>query len=440
MVNFYCLLTLILIPFSCFADPGEIDLAGWIKNEAGTYTKAFSDSSGTSRVTLNSPPTTLSNTSTAMVQTSKGLQSFDITKTADVDVSRVGKVVRGLAVLGGPVGMAITAASLVCELTTICNQAGQWMMEPTASPDNPNSYPTANGKWWGWDTSYYATPEAACKDSARLTMNVGATAVFHHTETIDSTQVKCFATMPAYPGTIFFASNTTKSAGCAAGYTVSGSNCVKTGVVPQPVTESDWNAKESLLNDARFVPELNEKGLPIPTSGIPTLNADQKKRLGVDSEPTRDTAGNVTGRQETVKEIEAVDAGTSANPGRVIIKETTTTIKYDNNNTQISSNTQTSYSSQPETTKPQTFEIKFDEVPPAELPTHNVQATFSSTSWGEGTCPPDIPISISYYPVNLVIPTTPVCDTAEMLNPFVLLLASIAGIYIVSGVRSTEAK
>ncbi|WP_258363831.1 hypothetical protein [Nitrosomonas ureae] len=38
-------------------------------------------------------------------------------------------------------------------------------------------------------------------------------------------------------------------------------------------------------------------------------------------------------------EIEAVDAGTTDNPGRVLIKETQTTIKYDIHNNQISSTT-----------------------------------------------------------------------------------------------------
>ncbi|SEQ56780.1 virulence factor TspB C-terminal domain-related protein, partial [Nitrosomonas ureae] len=181
-------------------------------------------------------------------------------------------------------------------------------------------------------------------------------------------------------------------------------------------------------------------GEDVPT-GIPTLTPDQKKGLGLESKPTRDSSGNVTGREDTTTEIEAVDAGTTDNPGRVIIKETQTTVKYDINNNQISSTTNTSYSSQPQPDKPQqNFEIKFDEVPPAELQTHNVQATLTGNSWGEGTCPPDIPIDISYYPMNLVIPTAPVCDTAEKINPLVLLLASIAGVYIVSGVRSTEVK
>lgn len=233
---------------------------------------------------------------------------------------------------------------------------------------------------------------------------------------------------------------TPRMSGCAANYVLIGAQCVLQGnSEPRVPTATDWDSKQSLLNDSRFVPELNEKGIALPTSGIPTLSPDQKKRLGVDSEPTKDSQGNVTGRQETVTEIEAVDAGTSDKPGKVIIKETVTKIQYDNNNTQVSSSTSTSYSSQPQVdNKPQTFEIKFDEVPPAELPTHNVQATFSHTSWGNGSCPPDIPIALPYSGANFLIPTQPVCSTAEQINPFVLLLASIAGIYIVSGVRGGE--
>ncbi len=122
-------------------------------------------------------------------------------------------------------------------------------------------------------------------------------------------------------------------AGCANNYVLISGQCVLQGnSEPRVPTTADWNSKESLLNDSRFVPELNEKGIPLPTSGIPTLNADQKKRLGVDTEPTKDSSGNVTDRQETVTSIEAVDAGTSANPGRVIIKETVTKIQNDNNN------------------------------------------------------------------------------------------------------------
>ena len=123
MANHYRLIWLfVFLPsLALAAEPGEIDLAGWVKNTDGTYTKAFGDS----KVTLTSPPQGIKTTSTATVNTSKGLIPFEISKTANVDVSRVGKAVRGLAVAAGPVGMTLTAVSLVCELSNICNQAGQ---------------------------------------------------------------------------------------------------------------------------------------------------------------------------------------------------------------------------------------------------------------------------------------------------------------------------
>ncbi|MBL0339391.1 MAG: hypothetical protein IPP67_09620 [Rhodospirillaceae bacterium] len=228
-----------------------------------------------------------------------------------------------------------------------------------------------------------------------------------------------------------------RSAGCPDNYVFNGTLCALQGNAESRVpTASDWDSKQSLLNDQRFVPELNEKGADIPT-GIPTLTPNQKKQLGLDSVPTKDSSGNITGREDTTTEIEAVDAGTSDNPGRVIIKETKTTIKYDTNNTQISSTTNTSYSSQPQEKEPSQFTISFDTVPEATLQTYSVPNTFSSDSWGSGTCPPNIDVSLTNH--SFTIPTQPVCDTAEMINPFTLLLASIISVYIIAGVRGGSA-
>ena len=56
------------------APVGFIDLAGWVKNADGTSTRAFSDGNGTTaRVTLTSAPKGITTTSTAVVQTSKGV-------------------------------------------------------------------------------------------------------------------------------------------------------------------------------------------------------------------------------------------------------------------------------------------------------------------------------------------------------------------------------
>ncbi|ALQ52075.1 virulence factor TspB C-terminal domain-related protein [Nitrosomonas ureae] len=419
MANFHRLLTAIFFclffcspALSQSAPVGAIDLAGWIKGADGAYTKAFGESA---KITLSSPPGGISTTSTALINTSKGIQAMDIVKTAAVDVGRVGASVANLAKRVGPVGMSLTAVSLVCELTNICNDAGQWVLSNVDFGGTPGSY-------------------GSCQEAIGLAAGANWQA--------------CTDINNAIPNGFWFRSpaQPDSSAGCT-GH--GGTSWTYTGVIytctnpprtSAPLQPESWDSKASQLNDDRFVPELIGKGESVP-SNVPTLTPDQKKGLGLESKPTRDSSGNVTGREDTTTEIEAVDAGTTDNPGRVIIKETQTTIKYDINNNQINTTTNTSYSSQPQPDKPQqNFEIKFDEVPPAELQTHNVQATLTGNSWGEGTCPPDIPIDISYYPMNLVIPTAPVCDTAEKINPLVLLLASIAGVYIVSGVRSTEVK
>lgn len=425
-----------LYPTLCFSEAapvGAVDLAGWIKGADGTYSKAFTNADGTaSRVSLTSAPKGITTTSTALVQTSKGITAMDIVKTANVNTARLGSAMVGLAKKAGPLGMTLTAAALVCELTDICNQAGKWMMSPPALPNQPNSYPSANGQWWGWGTTYYPTPEAACSDRARLDVNFGVGhGSFDHVTMIDSSTYQCYGKNDG--GSVFPISNTNKIAGCAPGYTVSGANCVKDGVVPVEATSADLDNAASKLNDDRVTPHLIEAGEPLPTDSVPTLTPGQKKGLGLDSVPTKDSNGNVTGREDTMTEIEAVDAGTSDNPGRVIIKETKTTVKYDTNNTQISSTTNTSYTNQPDTKQPSGFTISFDTVPEATLQAYNVPNTFGSTSWGSGSCPPNIDVPLLHMTMH--IPTQPVCDTAVMINPFVLLISTLIGIYIIAGVR-----
>lgn len=439
MANFHGLLAIPLVLFSVpafsqgVAPIGAIDLAGWIKGSDGAYTKAFGDSV---KVNLSSPPSGISTTSTALINTSKGVQAMDIVKTATVDLNRVGAAVGKFAQRVGPVGMTLTAVSLVCELTTICDQAGQWMRQPDDTPENPNSYPVANGSWTGYGGAVFATPQASCSDGARISALAGAGFTYDSTVAFDANTYKCYAKRTS-DNAVFQVGISGKVAGCANNYSLSSTNCLKDNLVPVPVTQSDWDSKTSLMNDDRFIPELINKGESVP-SGVPTLTADQKKGLGLDSKPTRDSNGNVTGREDTTTEIEAVDAASADTPGRVIIKETQTTVKYDLNNNVVSSNTNTSYSSQPQPSQPQpsNFEIKFDEVPPAELQTHVVPVAFTPDSWGAGTCPPDVEIAISL--MTFSIPSQPVCSTAEMINPFVLTLASIMAIYIISGVRGGQ--
>lgn len=436
MANFHGLLALPLVLFSLpvfsqgVAPIGAIDLAGWIKNESGTYTKAFGE---TARVTLTSPPSGISTTSSALVNTSKGVQAFDIIKTATVDTGRVGSIMANFAKRVGPVGMALTTASLICDLTEICDVNG--VFEKFTSVTGTDAIKTHIG----WCVS-----------------NGGSTPCFQDKDFDASVRAAnaCFSAVPSncqlgqveerrdgsnnllglnYKLTFI-------SDGSSTGFMQATFMGSYTPPAPSssPATSSDWDSKASLMNDDRFASELISKGESVPASGVPTLTADQKKGLGLDSKPTRDTNGNVTGREDTMTEIEAVDAGSVDNPGRVIIKETQTTVKYDLNNNVLSTNTNTSYSNQPQPSQPQpsNFEIKFDDVPPAELQTHVVPVAFTPDSWGSGTCPPDVEIAISL--LTFSIPSQPVCSTAEMINPFVLTLASIMAIYIISGVRGGQ--
>ena len=416
---------------------GEINLAGWIKQTDGTYAKAFTNADGTgSKVTMTSAPKGITTTSSALVQTSKGMIGMDIEKTVNVATSRLGPTVAAFAKKAGPLGMAVTAASLVCELTNICNQAGQWILgADPAIAGYPSTINTVGYYFVAGISSYrYPTPEIGCSHAASVDKfwgegytgsgaGTGSTACTV-TKTSDGTTNKT---------SITFAIGT-----CPTNYTVSGSTCVLTGNPdPKPPTATDWDNATSKLNDDRFTPHLLDAGEAVPTDSVPTLTADQKRNLGVDIEPTKDASGNVTGRKETTTSVEVVDNGTADKPGSVIIKETKTTITYNNSNTVIDSTSSTSYQNQPDTKQPSGFTISFDTVPEAKLETYNVPNTFGTTSWGSGSCPPNIDVPISKMTIH--IPTQPVCDTALMIQPFVLLLSSLIGIYIIAGVRGGSA-
>lgn len=169
---------------------------------------------------------------------------------------------------------------------------------------------------------------------------------------------------------------------------------------------------------------------------VPTLTPDQKQRLGVDTTQIKDSQGNVTGTRETITEVEALDSATVDSPNAIILKETTTTINYDVNNQIIDSSTQTTYTQQPTPqtqTEPQEIKVEFDTVEPAELETYQIPGYIEGVSWGDGSCPPPIGVSLSigYFEID----TQPACDAATFINPFMLLLAGIISIYIISGVR-----
>jgi len=416
---------------------GEINLAGWIKQTDGTYAKAFTNADGTgSKVTLTSAPKGITTTSTALVQTSKGVVGMDIEKTVNVATSRLGPTVAAFAKKAGPLGMAVTAASLVCELTNICNQAGEWLLgTDPAIAGYPSTINTVGYYYVAGISSYrYPTPETGCSHAASVDKFWGE----GYTGAGSGTGATACTVTKTSDGTTNQTSITFATGTCPTNYTVSGTTCVLTGNPdPHPPTASDWDSAASKLNDDRFTPHLIDAGESVPTDAVPTLTPGQKRDLGKDVEPTKDSSGNVTGRKETTTAAEVVDNGTADKPGSVIIKETKVTNYYDNSNTLINSETSTSYTNQPTKEEPSQITISFDTVPEATLQTYSIPNTFASNSWGSGSCPPNIDVTLTNF--AFTIPTQPVCDTAEMINPFVLLIASLIGIYIISGVRGGNA-
>ena len=411
---------------------GEINLAGWIKGADGVYSRAFSDGNGTRAMPTNA---TVNSTSTALVQTSKGITAIDIVKTANVNTARLGSAMIGLAKKAGPLGMTLTAASLVCELTEICNQAGKWMMNPPASPTAPNSYPATDGKYWGWGTTYYPTIQGACSDSARLAANVGTSSsfTFDHSVDLGGGQYACFVKR-ASDGQVFAASNTNKVSGCAPGYTLTGSNCLKNGVVPVEATNTDLDNAASKLNDDRVTPHLIDAGEDVPT-GVPTITNTPKQVISEDTAVTKDQNGNATGTKVTTTEAEIVDAATAESPGKAIVKETTTVTNYDINNTVINSTTSTSYTSQPPPNNPaDQITISFDDVPDDGVEHEDVDTELETPqSWGDGFCPADE--TIDYHYGTLTFDFQPTCNFAIGVRPVLIFMASVTALFIVAGVK-----
>ncbi len=411
--------------------------SGFIRDSNGNYSRVSANGSVRS-LTSN---TALSVAEKVNFQTSKGVFSADIIRTALIDTARIGKTVRGIAVASGPIGMTLTAVSLVCELTAICNEAGQWMIGTETNAWEPSSYPATNGQWSAWNNRFVATPEAGCRDAERITMNVGPSPsqyIFDHMEQLSTDTYKCFARSIQY-GTVFYASNTSSIAGCAPGYTVQGSSCVKDGTTTRAVTPSDWDSKESILNDSRFIPELNAKDQPIPVQ-TPSLPNPVNVPIGKETKTTKDGSGNVTGTEETTTtaklEQPASNENPSNNPNLLKISETSINNTYNINNQLISSTTTTTGAGTDQQPQSESIKIDIDDMQDAQLETYQAPMNFAYDSWGSGSCPADRSVNYHYGSLNLTF--QPACDFAVGIQPVVLVVAGMIAMYILAGVKLND--
>lgn len=384
-------------------------LSGWIKNADGNYSQTSTNSI---RSLVNN--TTLSVAEKFPIQTTKGIFQADITRTASVDLARMGKTVSGLAVLGGPAGMTITAVSLVCELTNICKNAlDEWRLG-YVNETLPSGSTIWNCSGFGDMTL------SACKQNIH--------------QCSDPTYV-CYDDSVSSDGLTytFYKKYSANNQVIGQPYLTRSTAWVpnnNSGTVP---TASDWTSKEQLLNDPRFTPELLAKDQPVPI-GIPSLPSVWKAPIDKTTTTLKDGSGNVTGTEESTTEAEISNPtpqeNPSNNPNLVKVIETTVKNTYNINN-QLTSSTTTTTGNQPQQPQPQGFEIDIDNMTDQPLEERAIPGTFSYTSWGSGSCPADRSVSYHYGTLNLTF--QPACEAAIMANPVIIAIAGLAAMFIISG-------
>jgi len=408
----YLIFLLLFIPtlaFSQAAPTGYVDLAGWVKGVDGTYSRAFEGANRTAPLASS-----LKVISDAGVSTSKGYFTIPVEKTAIVATSRLGSAVVGLAKKVGPLGMALSAASLVCELSNICVIDGKWNIGYVNE-----TMPSGSTQW-------------SCSGFGIKTLTDCKTSI-HQCYTGTYT---CFNDSVASNGLSYTFQKKYTSDGQLIG-TVTLTRTTAWTPTQNPGSapiDTDWSTAATKLNDDRFVPELIDKQADIPT-GLPTITNTPKATISQDTSVTKDANGNATGTKVTTTEAEIVDAATAESPGKAIVKETTTVTNYDINNTVINSTTSTSYTSQPPPNNPaDQITISFDDVPDSGIEQQDVDADLQTPeSWGDGFCPADK--TIDYHYGTLTYDFQPTCDFAIEVKPVLLFIASITAMFIISGVK-----
>ena len=400
---------LILLPFLFFQsgfvfsqsvfDMGEH--SGIIRDSTGNYSKVSANGSVRS-LTSN---TALALVEKPIIQTSKGAVEVTLNRAASVDVSRLGSTVAGLAKIMGPVGLTVTAVSLVCELTNICSSAGDWVLRQLdgggEGAGNYASCEAANG---------YPTGEVhpTCQTFRDNLSNI----LWYRSPASPPSEWGCSGQGGVSYGSLF-----------ALAFT-----CTAAPTFDTPVQPTDWDSKAPLLNDARFTPELHSGGHPIPI-GTPTLTGSPVTvPLGSSTKTLKDGAGNTTGSEVTTDSLSITDGATSENPNRINLTQTTITNNYNTSNVLTSSSTTVTDPQQPKTDG---IEIEIDNMTDQPLEQQAIPGLFTHTSWGSGSCPGDRSVSYHYGTLNLSF--QPACDAAIALQPLVVILAGIAALFIISG-------
>lgn len=347
-------LFLLLFLFSGLAQSNIFDMgehSGFIKDSSGNLYKV--NAAGT--VSAINTGNTLAVTEKVNIPTSKGFYSSEIVRSAPVEISRLGKTVRTIAAASGPVGLTISAVSLVCELTTICDQAGQWLIGGGDPLVGDQIDPTYSGNWYTSTNVLYPTAQSAADAQCPLSGLIAP------------------AESIIFAGGVYYNIYCHNSSGglqLTGAIRLLGSSYVGS---PRAPTTADWDTKESLLNDSRFIDPLLEKGSPVPVSS-PQITTPVKVPLGSETKTMKDGTGNVTGTETTITEAEISQPSGSENPtgspSLIKITENTTVNNYNTSNQLTSSTTTVSSTQTPVQTAQEPITISIDNVPDQELQTY----------------------------------------------------------------------
>ena len=308
---------------SAFANVFDYSNSGIVKASSGAYYLVEGKN-----VTQISPEKAMSLQYKFPVNTSRGAQEVAFVRQATPYTPKIGAAVSTMAKRLGPLGMALTAADLVCSLSNICNQAGQWMLQPDPVYAN---YPAQTG-----ELAYYCTgfgcfpnskdvrspdPSTACHSA------VSAISTFTY---VSNTSTSCTVKRVSDGGNQTSVIN--RFAGsCPPNYTNNSGNCVANFRTQstQP-SESDWSTAETKLNDNRFVDELAAKNEQVPINLPSIQNAPLRQLVSDIHEPQFDSLGTQTGTKRTLTELVIEDAATADKPNQINVKEETTSTYYDN--------------------------------------------------------------------------------------------------------------
>jgi hypothetical protein len=400
------LIPLLFLFSSSLAFASAADFSGqspFFRNSAGTWinSRDFANQ-------LNSNTLTYDGQYRVQSPTTGRAHNVPVVRTASVDVPRVGSAVSKFAKALGPVAVGVAVGELICELSDICDNAGEWFFGTPST-----------------DLQTFGSCETVALGEFAHYVNPANGTLFEYQ------RITQCDTVPAGWG---LASNCPASTpSCFQGDRLL-QKATANGTPPdfRAATDQDWIDAEPVLSDPQFVQPLFDGGEDLPVlqpDSFPPVNTV----TGEKTTTLKDGAGNTIGTQTETTTITLTDNSTVDSPNNFDIKEEKTVTNFDINNNITDQST--TINEAPPSEAPAEDDVTFDEVSDTILEEKVITAPLNTTSWGGGTCP--APIAMNTSVGNFEFDTQPFCDFAEALKPFILIVASILGAFIILRARKS---